>query len=154
MTIAELTLAFEQLYRAHPRIYRAPGRINLIGEHTDYNEGFVMPVAIDFSTFVAIGKRDDTVLKIHSDTFKEDVAIDLSKAPPRRRKHWSDYPIGVAVKLQEAGHKISGADVLVHGEVPLGSGLSSSAAIEVSTGLGLLDISAQKIDRLQLAKIC
>jgi galactokinase len=153
-TTEKVAEAFAHLYDGEPRIYRAPGRINLIGEHTDYNEGFVMPVAIDFSTFVAIGKRDDTVLKIHSDTFKEDVAIDLSKAPPRRRKHWSDYPIGVAVKLKEAGHKISGADVLVHGEIPLGSGLSSSAAIEVSTGLGLLDISAQKIDRLQLAKIC
>jgi len=71
-----------------------------------------------------------------------------------KRKHWSDYPVGVAIKLQEAGYAISGADIFVHGEVPLGSGLSSSAALEVSTGLGLMDISAQEIDRLQLAKIC
>src|SRR3954463_7194127 len=119
MTIAELTLAFEQLYRAHPRIYRAPGRVNLIGEHTDYNEGFVMPVAIDFSTFVAIGKREDHLLKIHSDTFKEDAAVDLSNLPARKRKHWSDYPVGVVVKLREAGYDLSGADVFVHGEVPL-----------------------------------
>ena len=153
-TVSELTLAFEQLYSAQPRIYRAPGRVNLIGEHTDYNEGFVMPVAINFSTFVAMGKRDDQVLKIHSDTFKEDASVDLSQPPARKRKHWSDYPVGVAIKLQEAGYAISGADVFVHGEVPLGSGLSSSAALEVSTGLGLMDISAQEIDRLQLAKIC
>lgn len=153
-TTEKVAAAFAQLYGGTPRIYRAPGRVNLIGEHTDYNEGFVMPVAIDFSTFVALGQRDDSLLKIHSDTFKEDANSDLSKPPKRGRKHWSDYPIGVAVKLQEAGYKISGANVFVYGEVPLGSGLSSSAAIEVSTGLGLLDISAQKIDRLQLAKIC
>jgi galactokinase len=152
--LPKLTVAYAQLFGGKPRIYRAPGRVNLIGEHTDYNEGFVMPVAIDFSTFVAIGKRDDALLKIHSDTFKEDASGDLSNPPASGRKHWSDYPVGVAVKLQEAGYEISGANVFVHGEVPLGSGLSSSAAIEVSTGLGLLDISSQEIDRLQLAKAC
>src|SRR5436853_1109529 len=78
-TVSELTNAFEKLYSSHPRIYRAPGRVNLIGEHTDYNEGFVMPAAIDFSTFVAVGKRDDCVLKIYSDTFKEDATVDLSQ---------------------------------------------------------------------------
>lgn len=155
MTTTEKVAAdFAQLYGGTPRLYRAPGRVNLIGEHTDYNQGFVMPVAIDFSTFVAIGRRDDTFIKIHSDTFKEDASVDLSKPPAQKKKHWSDYPIGVAVKLQEAGYDISGANVFVHGEIPLGSGLSSSAALEVSTGLALLDISAQEIDRLQLAKIC
>jgi galactokinase len=153
-TLLSLTNAFEQLYGEHPRIYRAPGRVNLIGEHTDYNEGFVMPMAINFSTYVGMSTRDDRVLRIHSDIFKEETSMDLSRAPKRGRKHWSDYPFGVAIKLREAGHSVSGANVLVHGEVPLGSGLSSSAAIEVSTGLGLLDISHQKIDRLQLAKTC
>jgi galactokinase len=153
-TVSELTKAFEKLYGGTPRIYRAPGRVNLIGEHTDYNEGFVMPAAIDFSTFVAIGRREDTLLKIHSDIFQEDASCDLSQPPVRASQHWSDYAIGVAVKLQEAGYDISGANLFVHGEVPLGSGLSSSAAIEVATGLALLDISAQEIDRLQLAKLC
>ena len=154
MTLEELTAAFQKLYKGQPRIYRAPGRVNLIGEHTDYNEGFVMPAAINFSTFVAITKRDDQVLKIHSDIFKEEAEIDLAQNATPGRKHWSDYPLGVAIKLKEAGHNISGANLLVHGEVPLGSGLSSSAAIEVSTGLALLDISGVKIDRLKLAKIC
>jgi len=154
MTVDQITNAFDHLYGVKPRIYRAPGRVNLIGEHTDYNEGFVMPMAINFSTYVAMSKRDDRVLRIHSETFKEDASLDLTHPPARGRKHWSDYPIGVAVKLQEAGHAISGADVLVHGEVPLGSGLSSSAAFEVSTGIGLLDISHEEIDRLQLAKTC
>ena len=150
----EVSNAFENLYGGEPRIYRAPGRVNLIGEHTDYNEGFVMPAAINFSTYVAITSRDDRVIKIHSDTFKEDASLDLAHAPEHGRKHWSDYPLGVAVNLQDAGHRISGANVLVHGELPLGSGLSSSAALEVSTGLGLLDISQERIDRLQLAKTC
>jgi galactokinase len=154
MTVDEITTAFAHLYGVQPRIYRAPGRVNLIGEHTDYNEGFVMPMAINFSTYVAMSKRNDRVLRIHSDTFKEETSLDLAHPPARGRKHWSDYPIGVAVKLQEAGHAISGANLLVCGEVPLGSGLSSSAAFEVSTGLGLLDISHEEIDRLQLAKSC
>ena len=153
-TVREITTAFARLYGGEPRIYRAPGRVNLIGEHTDYNEGFVMPAAIDFATYVAMTRRDDRVLKIHSDIFKEEATVDLDHTPGRGRKHWSDYPFGVAVKLREAGRRIGGANMLVHGEVPPGSGLSSSAAIEVSVGLGLLDISGQRIDRLQLAKIC
>ena len=152
--VREVSNAFENLYGEQPRIYRAPGRVNLIGEHTDYNEGFVMPAAIDFSTYVAMATRDDRKIKIHSDLFNEDASLDLAHVPPPGGKHWSRYPFGVAVKLQEAGHCISGANVFVHGEVPLGSGLSSSAAIEVSTGLGLLDISQERIDRMQLAKIC
>jgi galactokinase len=154
MTVEDITAAFNHLYGTQPRIYRAPGRVNLIGEHTDYNEGFVMPMAINFSTYVAMTRRDDRILRIHSDKFKEDVSMDLAQVRARGSKHWSDYPFGVAIKLQESGRAISGANVLVHGEVPLGSGLSSSAAIEVSTGLGLLDISGEKIDRLQLARAC
>jgi len=153
-TVREITAAFEKLYGSKPRIYRAPGRVNLIGEHTDYNEGFVMPAAIDFSTYVALAKRDDHIIRMHSDIFKESADLDLADPPARGHRHWSDYPFGVALKLQESGHEISGANVLVHGEVPLGSGLSSSAAIEVSTGLGLLDISRAKIDRMKLAKTC
>src|SRR6185436_9568849 len=100
MTVEEITAAFTQLYGAHPRIYRAPGRVNLIGEHTDYNEGFVMPMAIDFSTYVAMNVREDRILRIHSDIFKEETSMDLARAPQRGRKHWSDYPFGVAIKLQ------------------------------------------------------
>jgi galactokinase len=154
MTLDEITAAFQKIYGGQPRIYRAPGRVNLIGEHTDYNEGFVMPAAINFSTWVAVTKRDDSIVKIHSDIFEEEAEIDLANPAAHGRKHWSDYPVGVAMKLKEAGHNISGANLFVHGEVPLGSGLSSSASIEVSTGLALLDISGVKIDRLGLAKIC
>src|SRR5215472_7677836 len=154
MDIETLKRDFREHYRQEPQIFRAPGRVNLIGEHTDYNEGFVMPAAINFSPFVAITLRDDGLVKIHSDVFKEDVSVDLADPPVRSRRHWSDYPVGVALQLQESGIKINGANIFVHGEVPLGSGLSSSAAIEVSTALALLDVSGEQIDRLQLAKIC
>ena len=153
-SLQQLTAAFQKLYGGQPRIYRAPGRVNVVGEHTDYNEGFVMPAAINFSTWVAVTTRDDSVVKIHSDIFEEDPEIDLANPAAHGRGHWSDYPLGVAIKLKEAGHDICGANLFVHGEVPLGSGLSSSAAIEVATGLALLDISGVKIDRLELAKIC
>jgi len=154
MTLDEITTAFQKLYGGQPRIYRAPGRVNLIGEHTDYNEGFVMPAAINFSTWVAVTRRDDLIVKIQSDIFAEAAEIDLANSAAHRREQWSDYPLGVAIKLKEAGHNLCGANLFVHGEVPLGSGLSSSAAIEVSTGMALLDISGVKIDRLGLAKIC
>ena len=152
--LRDISTAFVQLYGGDPRVYRAPGRVNLIGEHTDYNEGFVMPAAIDFATYVAMTRRDDDVLYIHSDVFAEEASIDLSRPPARGRKHWSDYPFGVAIKLREAGYAIAGADVLVQSDVALGAGLSSSAAIEISIGLGLLDIWHEGLDRLELAKIC
>jgi galactokinase len=154
MTIQEIAEAFAKLYGGQPRIYRAPGRVNLIGEHTDYNEGFVMPAAINFSTFVAVKRRHDRLINIRSEIFNEDASLDLANPPARGSRHWSDYPFGVAVKLQESGHNLCGANLFVHSEVPLGSGLSSSAAIEVSTALGLLDVSGAQIDRMRLAKIC
>lgn len=153
-TSEQLAVAFEKLYGEKPGIYRAPGRVNLIGEHTDYNDGFVMPAAIDFSTYVAIAPRDDRCVVIRSSQFSETVELDLDNSPSQGRGHWSDYPFGVAVKLEAAGHRLRGANILVRGEVPIGSGLSSSAAIEVSTGFALLDISQVQIDRMELAKTC
>jgi len=151
---AELAEAFQSLYGSRPRIYRAPGRVNLIGEHTDYNDGFVMPAAIDFSTSVAIDARDDRRIVIRSENFSEPVELDLDQPPARGRGDWSDYPFGVAVKLEGTGQRLRGANILVRGEVPIGSGLSSSAAIEVATGFALLDIAGAPIDRLDLAKVC
>ena len=151
---AELSEAFQKSFGDRPSIYRAPGRVNLIGEHTDYNEGLVMPAAIDFSTLVAIGEREDRRIVVRSENFSETVELDLNNPPARGRGHWSDYPFGVAVKLEQAGQRLRGANMLVRGEVPIGSGLSSSAAIEVATGFALLDIARAPIDRLELAKLC
>jgi galactokinase len=149
-----LSEAFHSLYGGEPKIYRAPGRVNLIGEHTDYNQGFVMPAAIDFSTWVAIAPRQDRRLSVRSENFSETVEFDLDQPATRSRGHWSDYPFGVAIKLEQSGLRLVGANVLVHGEVPIGSGLSSSAAIEVASGLALLENSEVAIDRVTLAKLC
>jgi galactokinase len=151
---AELSEAFEKSFGARSKIYRAPGRVNLIGEHTDHNEGFVMPAAIDLATFVAIGARIDRRIVVRSENFAETVEIDLDNPPERGRGHWSDYPFGVTVKLEQAGQHLSGANILVRSEIPIGSGLSSSAAIEVAIGYALLDVAGANIDRLELAKLC
>jgi galactokinase len=148
-----LAKSFVEMFGVQPRIFRAPGRVNLIGEHTDYNEGLVMPAAINCSTFVAMAPREDRIITFRSDHFPDTAELNLDR-PSQSRRHWSDYPLGVAVKLEEAGHHLKGADLLIHGDVPIGSGLSSSAAIEVSTALALLDNAGLSIDRLELAKIC
>jgi galactokinase len=151
---SELSEAFQKSFGARPVIYRAPGRINLIGEHTDYNEGFVMPAAINFSTSVAIGARKDRSIVVRSENFSDTAALHLDNPPPRGQGHWSDYPFGVAVKLEEAGQRLRGANLLVRGDVPIGSGLSSSAAIEVATGFALLELAGAEVDRRALAKLC
>src|SRR5262249_12382538 len=142
------------LRRSGARIYRAPGRVNLIGEHTDYNDGFVMPVAIDLYTQVAIIPRDDRKLRIHSENFSESIEFNLDEPEPRARRHWSDYVRGVAVALEQAGYVLRGADLAIQSSVPIGAGLSSSAAFEVATALALLDSSDRIVDRVELAKLC
>ena len=135
------------------RIYRAPGRVNLIGEHTDYNDGFVMPAAIDLYTQVTIEPRDDRRLLIHSNSFADDVEIDLDSNPIARAQ-WSDYVRGVALMIERAGYRLKGAKLEIRSDVPIGAGLSSSAALEVAAGYALLECSDQKVDRPELAKLC
>jgi galactokinase len=136
------------------RTFRAPGRVNLIGEHTDYNDGFVMPAALDFFTWVSISPLESRRLRIFSENFDEEVEVDLDDEKLTARGHWSDYPIGVAVELQRAGYRLRGATLSVRGDVPIGSGLSSSAAIEVATACALVANSGLKIDARELALLC
>ena len=136
------------------RTFRAPGRVNLIGEHTDYNDGFVMPVAIDFSTWAQVSPLDSRKLQILSENYGEEIEVDLDDPALAPRDHWSDYPIGVAVVLERAGHRLRGARLELRGEVPIGSGLSSSAAIEVATACALVANSGLEIDRRELALLC
>ena len=136
------------------RTFRAPGRVNLIGEHTDYNDGFVMPAAIDLSTWVEVSALERRKLKIFSENFDEEIEVDLDEENIARRGHWSDYPIGVAVMLERSGRRLRGAKLRVRSEVPIGSGLSSSAAIEVATACALVANSGLKIDRRELALLC
>jgi galactokinase len=153
-TAEALTARFREVFGATPHIFRAPGRVNVIGEHTDYNDGFVMPVAIQFYTWVAAAKRDDRILEAYSDRFDEKITLSLDalSGPPRR--HWSDFIRGVAAVLQNAGYNLAGANLLIHGEVPLGAGLSSSASLEVATALALISLSTIDVPPLELAKLC
>src|SRR6266849_9500646 len=136
----ELKLQFNSIFETAPTLYRAPGRVNLIGEHTDYNDGFVMPAAIEFYTWVAASRRNDRVVHVHSDQFAETIALSLDALGGPPRKHWSDFIRGVAAVTQAMGHTVSGANLVIYGQVPLGAGLSSSAALEVATALALVSV--------------
>jgi len=136
------------------RTFRAPGRVNLIGEHTDYNDGFVMPAALDFSTWVRVSPLEQRKLKIFSEHFNEEVEVDLDAQRLTARRRWSDYPIGVAVTLERAGYRLRGATLRIRSDVPIGAGLSSSAAIEVATACALVANSGLNIDPRELALIC
>ncbi len=155
MKSAELAQHFKDLFGSPPRIFCAPGRVNLLGEHTDYNDGFVMPCAIGFSTRVAISSRQDRKLVIRSEDFSEQFEFDLDNLPNRGKGVWSDYVLGVAVMLRQIGHTtLSGASLLVRGEVPIGAGLSSSAAIEVASALALMSLNGAVLPLPEVAKLC
>jgi galactokinase len=145
---------FRKLYGEPIGIFRAPGRVNLIGEHTDYNDGFVMPAALGFYTYVAAGPRADRKLNVYSIDFDESRSFELGNISAGPTGHWSDYVRGVAGVLQERGNAIRGANLVVKGDVPIGAGLSSSAAIEVATALALLTNSGLNWSRVQVALAC
>jgi galactokinase len=154
MKAYELTQHFETLFGDTPRIFRAPGRVNLIGEHTDYNDGFVMPAAVGFSTYVAIAARPDRKIVIRSEEFPGNFEFDVDCLPEKRTGAWCDYVVGVASVLQQKGHRLHGANVLVHGEVPLAAGLSSSAALEVASALALMSLDQTQLPLPDVAKLC
>src|SRR6516225_2663017 len=134
-----------------PIVVRAPGRVNLIGEHTDYNDGFVMPSAIQFHTTVAIARRADDRLVISSENYEEQVEFSLTELPLAARKHWSDYVVGVATKLKERGVRVPGANLLIRGDVPQGAGLSSSASLEVAVCKAFLELTGKSLEGVAIA---
>jgi galactokinase len=136
------------------RVFRAPGRVNLVGEHTDYSGGFCMPAAIQFETRVAASARQDRRLRLRSVEFKETVEIDLEAPLVDSKRHWSSYCLGVVWSLREAGFAVPGASLTITGDVPHGAGLSSSASLEVATAMALLGLAGETIPGAQLAKIC
>lgn len=147
--------AFRRLYGSADglRIFRAPGRVNLIGEHTDYNLGFVLPVALDLATFVASAPSVEGKLRIYSEDRKESAEWPVfAIANLKPRHHWTDYPIGVAQELIRAGFDLEPANLLIRSTVPEGSGLSSSAALEVSSALAML--GDRRMAPLELARLC
>ncbi|HYP50764.1 MAG TPA: galactokinase, partial [Pyrinomonadaceae bacterium] len=136
-----------------PRLFRAPGRVNLIGEHTDYSGGFVLPMAIDKEAAVAIRERDDRKIRVHTVNLEDAAEFDLDAETERKKGFWLNYIEGVARILESKNVRLKGADLVIWSDVPTGAGLSSSAALEVVTGLALSEISGQTVERAKLAKI-
>ncbi len=153
-TPLQLVDEFKVRFGTAASIYRAPGRVNLIGEHTDYNDGFVLPAAIEFYCWAVVAPRRDRKLVIHSENFNETVEAGLDSLSPLGNEHWANYPLGVAWALRKAGKPLTGANIYIAGDVPLGAGLSSSAAFEVAVAFALLNESGHAVDRSELAKLC
>ncbi|MFJ8662248.1 galactokinase [Streptomyces sp. NPDC093795] len=146
---------FEALYGAAPDgVWAAPGRVNLIGEYTDFNDGFVLPLALPHTTVAAVSRRDDGVLRLHSaDIDGGIVQLEVDALDPLSGGGWAAYPAGVVWALREAGHPVTGADVHLTSTVPTGAGLSSSAALEVVTALALNDLFGLGLSRPELARL-
>ncbi len=142
----------KQRFHAAPMIFAAPGRVNLIGEHTDYAEGFVMPAAINFATLAGISPRSDGKIAIYSENQHEEKVFDGVQA--KGTKEWTDYPMGVVAILAGEGHKIPGFNLSIWSDVPLASGLSSSAALEVATAFAVLGLIGASYPGPVLARLC
>jgi galactokinase len=157
VTVAE---NFEELYGTAPEgVWAAPGRVNLIGEYTDFNDGFVVPLALPHTAVAAVSRRDDGVLRLHSGDVEGGVVSlrvdELAPLAPLSGGSWAAYPAGVVWALREAGHMVvTGADLHLESTVPTGAGLSSSAALEVVTALALNDLYELGLSRPELARLC
>ena len=151
---AALRILHQGRYHEPAQIFAAPGRVNLIGEHTDYAEGFVMPAAIDFATLAAISPRTDGQVVIYAENFAEERSFPADGLPTHGSGHWSDYPLGVMNILAGEGYKIPPLSLSLWGDVPLGSGLSSSAAVEVATAVAITGLLGVTIPGPTLARLC
>lgn len=152
MNLEHLKKAFKDVFQTEPILVKSPGRINIIGEHTDYNEGFVMPAAIDKAIYVAVSKRDDDQIHLYSESYLQShfsSVADIQKSD----KGWANYVLGVADQLVKRGYKIAGFNLYLDGNVPLGAGLSSSAALECATAFAIDHMNSLGIDKMDLALI-
>ncbi|MET0853961.1 MAG: galactokinase [Microterricola sp.] len=157
VTADTIRAEFAARFGREPRgLWSAPGRVNLIGEHTDYNDGYVFPFAINRRTLIGLTLRDDNVLRVASAHAPEAVEISLDDLSPENLTGWSAYPLGVAWALGQFGARLGslpGADIYIDSEVPIGAGLSSSAAIECAIAVALNDVWHLDLDRRTLAKV-
>lgn len=153
MNIHSLKTEFVSRFGCEPRVFRAPGRVNLIGEHTDYNDGFVLPAAIGFSTYVAAASRSDRKIRAASLNFDGEVEIDLDRPNEAILSGWARYVQGSATILEREGFRLGGADLLINSDIPIGAGLSSSAALEVAVGFALTRLAGFEIDSIKLARV-
>ena len=145
-----LTKSFQSHFLTSPIIAFAPGRINLIGEHTDYQEGFVFPAAVENGIWVAIQKNEFKVCRLYSLDFDQEFKFDLEAFSPKKG-HWATYVMGMVTLLNQAGYSISGFDMVIGGNIPVGAGLSSSAALSVAIGTALSGLLDLKISKKSLA---
>lgn len=153
--VAKLRSSFAEISPVEPRVFSAPGRVNLIGEHTDYNDGFVLPMAANLRTCVAVGKRSDGQVWVHSLDLNETTSFSLNQngsSSQRGTNSWVSYIQGVTETLREQGLTFGGANLVIASDVPIGAGLSSSAALEIAVGFALAEMAGLKISRLELAK--
>ena len=141
-------------FDAEAAVFLSPGRVNLIGEHTDYAGGFVMPAAIDFGTLAAISRRNDGRVVVRSENFDEQVSHQIDGLPKNGGGHWSGYPLGVVKVLRDAGFNVPAFSLTIEGDVPVAAGLSSSASIEVATALAALSLAGANPKREEIARLC
>lgn len=146
--------AHRQRFGGRDRLFAAPARVNLIGEHTDYTGGLVMPMAIGFHTLAAISPREDGLAVFTSDNYGEEVSYEIASLRAAPRGHWSDYPAGVLWSLQQEGIAFGGFNMSLTGDVPLGAGLSSSASVEVATAMALLAHAGVELPLEKVATVC
>jgi galactokinase len=142
---------FFELFNTEPLLVRSPGRINLIGEHTDYNEGFVLPAAIDKEMVLAVAKNDTRSCRLYSFDYSASAEFKLENLQPSENG-WANYILGVVDQLQKAGHRIGGFDCVFGGNIPIGAGLSSSAALECGTAYALIQLFGLEVDKTSIAK--
>lgn len=151
--LQELSATFQEVFGRPATVAgRAPGRVNLIGDHTDYNEGFVLPMAIDPQVITLARPSESNILRIYSRDYRQLASFDLSHIVPSQEARWSNYIGGVAQALQARGYPLVGADLAITGNVPWGAGLSSSAALEMAAGWTLAALAGVDMDRVELAR--
>jgi len=156
MDIKELRAIFLKTFgdsSENLKVFFSPGRVNLIGEHTDYNGGWVFPCALSFGTYLAIRRRTDNTIKFVTSNFDYKASVDLGKIKEKHDKEWINYPLGVINQLFNRGLKLGGMELYFSGNIPNGAGLSSSASIEVVTAFALNDIFDFGLDRIDLVKL-
>ena len=150
--LEKIKQVFIEKYGTEPTIFRSPGRVNILGEHTDYNEGFVLPAAIDKNIYIAIAKRNDDIINLYAVDFNESFTADINNVK-KSSIQWANYILGVIDQLQKKGFKLAGFNAVVDGDVPIGAGLSSSAAVECATIYALNEIFELGLDRLQMVPL-
>lgn len=154
ITKEQLVEQFKQHFDGEPRVFQAPGRINLIGEHTDYNDGYILLATIDRYVYVAITRRNDHLLNLWSDKFKEEIGYNLNTHTLSRRGHWSDYVSGILLALQASGVVFNGADIFITSDIPPRAGMATSAAMEAALAYGIALTHEKNIKLDEVVKIC